>query len=191
MNSTAKKTNESKIVNGIDTETVSQAIQDVAKDPSRGLTRWSVVTRWEGGARTLTQVDGYEIGGQYVKRSFQVQTDEPFELGGTNLHANPQETLMAGLNSCMAAGYAILCALEGIELEDLRIETSGEIDLSGFFGLDPNVKPGYDEIQYKVTIKGNGTPEQFQKIHERVTATSPNRFNIANPIRLRSELVVA
>ena len=52
------------------------------------------------------------------------------------------------------------------------------------------MKPGYDEIRYKVHIKGKGTPEQFKKVHENVCATSPNRFNIANPVRLRSELVV-
>lgn len=97
---------------------------------------------------------------------------------------------MAALNACMTVGYTALCALEGIELEEIRIETRGDIDLRGFLGLDPNVKPGYDEIQYTVHIKGDGTPEQFRKIHERVIATSPNRFNIANPIRLKTDLVV-
>jgi hypothetical protein len=56
--------------------------------------------------------------------------------------------------------------------------------------LDPKVKPGYEEISYTVYIKGNGTPEQFQKIHETVCATSPNRYNIANPIKLDTHLVV-
>jgi len=41
-----------------------------------------------------------------------------------------------------------------------------------------------------VHIKGDGTPEQFQRVHEIVSATSPNRFNIANAIRLNSRLVV-
>jgi hypothetical protein len=82
------------------------------------------------------------------------------------------------------------CAMEGIELEELRIETKGDIDLRGFFGLDPNVKPGYDEIYYTVHIKGNGTKEQFPKVHETVIATSPNRFNVASPIRLTCDLMV-
>ena len=80
--------------------------------------------------------------------------------------------------------------MEGIELEELRIETEGDIDLRGFLGLDPNIKPGYDEIHYTVHIKGKGTRAQFQKVHETVRATSPNYFNIANPIRLNSKLVV-
>ncbi|HSA60436.1 MAG TPA: OsmC family protein [bacterium] len=179
-----------RIVNGIDVDALSGAIGEVAKDPAKGQTRWRVATSWKGGTRTETQVEGYEIGGQYVKKNFQIRTDEPLELGGTNLAPNPQETLMSALNACMTVGYSALCALEGIELEELRIETQGDIDLRGFFGLDPSVKPGYDEIQYTVHIKGNGTPEQFRKIHEAVCATSPNRFNIANPIRLKADLVV-
>jgi hypothetical protein len=80
--------------------------------------------------------------------------------------------------------------MAGIELEELRIETEGDIDLRGFLGLDSNIKPGYDEISYTVHIKGNGTRDQFQKVHETVGATSPNQFNIANPIKLNSKLVV-
>ena len=77
----------------------------------------------------------------------------------------------------------------GIELEELRIETQGDIDLRGFLGLDP-LKSGYDEIHYTVHIKGKGTKEQFRKVHEMVTVTSPNRFNVANSIRLTSDLIM-
>jgi hypothetical protein len=52
------------------------------------------------------------------------------------------------------------------------------------------VKPGYDELHYTVRIKGNGTAEQFKEIHDAVIKTSPNRWNIANPIKLTSDLIV-
>jgi hypothetical protein len=87
-------------------------------------------------------------------------------------------------------GYVTGCAMKGIELERLSIETEGELDLRGFLGLDDSVKPGYDEIRLIVRIKGNGTPEQFQEIHETVKARSPNFFNISNPIAIKPELVV-
>ena len=60
----------------------------------------------------------------------------------------------------------------------------------GFLGLDPNVKPGYESIQYVVRIKGGGTAEQFREIHENVMKTSPNYFNISQPVRLDGQLVV-
>ncbi|HRI12109.1 MAG TPA: OsmC family protein [Verrucomicrobiota bacterium] len=91
----------------------------------------------------------------------------------------------------MIVGYAACCALEGIALEDLRIETEGDIDLRGFLGISADVKPGYDQLRYTVYIKGDGTPEQFEKIHRTVMATSPNYFNVRNPVPLQSRLVVA
>lgn len=184
------KDKKANVINGIDTDALKGLIGQVAEDPESGSTHWRVTSSWRGGTRSDAHVSGYSIGKHYVKKNFTIQADEPLELGGTNQFANPQEYLLAALNACVMVGYAAGCAMEGIELEDLRIETEGEIDLRGFFGLDPSVKPGYDEIRYTVHIKGKGTREQFQKVHETVSTTSPNRFNIANPIRLRSELVV-
>ena len=97
---------------------------------------------------------------------------------------------MAAMNACMLAGYVAGCSLKGIELESLTIETEGELDLRGFLGIDKTVKPGYDEIRYTVHIKGNGTTQQFEEIHDTVMATSPNFFNMANPIMLNPQLVV-
>ncbi len=97
---------------------------------------------------------------------------------------------MAALNACMAVGYVAGCAMRGIELTALEIETEGALDLRGFLGVDPAVNPGYDEVRYTVRIRGDGTPEQFREIHETVMKTSPNFANFARPIRLRPTLVV-
>jgi hypothetical protein len=91
----------------------------------------------------------------------------------------------------MIVGYVAACALQGIRLEELVIETEGDIDLRGFLGIDPDVKPGYDSLRYTVRIRGDAPPEKFREIHEHVKATSPNRFNLASANALRSELVVS
>lgn len=180
----------SAVINGIDTEGVKSLIGHVAESPANAITNWHVSSSWKGGTRSDTKVSGYGFGKEKIKKDFTISIDEPAELGGTNQYANPQEYLLAAMNGCIMVGYVVGCSMAGIELEELRIETEGDIDLRGFLGLDSNVKPGYDEISYKVYIKGNGTPEQFQKVHDTVCTTSPNRFNIANPIKLNSKLVV-
>ena len=78
-----------------------------------------------------------------MPRQFTIDIDEPYELGGSNRHANPQEHLLAALNACMMVGYVAQCSLRGITLEKLEIESEGDIDLRGFLGLDPAVSPGY------------------------------------------------
>ena len=180
----------SNIVNGIDTEAVHTLIDDVDNDPAKGMTHWRVASSWQGGTHSRAQVDGFAIGGVNVARRFAIDMDEPFEIGGANAYANPQEYLLAAMNACMIVGYTALCALQGIALEKLEITTEGDIDLRGFFGLDPTVAAGYRELRSTVVIKGDGTEEQFRKIHDMVLATSPNFYNITRAVRVAPELTI-
>jgi uncharacterized OsmC-like protein len=178
------------VVNGINTDDLFALIDSVKTDPAKGQTHWRVVTAWQGQTRSRSEVEGFGMGSQQVPRRFAIDIDEPSELGGTNRFANPQEHLIAALNACMTVGYVAQCAVRGIVLESLAIETEGEIDLRGFFGLDPETAPGYRSLRYKVRIKGNGTKEQFAEIHRAVMATSPNFYNLSRPVALEPTLVV-
>jgi len=188
--SKAQTVSKGDVVNGLDVGALKQVIEDVGKDPAKGIVEFRVKTQWKGRTRSETAVGSYTIGGTEVPRSFKINVDEPCELLGENTAANPQEMLMTALNACIMVGYTAGAAVKGITLEKLEIQTTGELDLRGFLGIDPEVRPGYESITYKVVMKGNGTPEQFREIHENVIKTSPNYFNISRPIRIESELVV-
>ena len=175
-------------VNGLDTDALRRLAGDVAAQPTRGIVGFQVTTGWKGGTRSESRVEGWKFGGQHKRKDFVISSDEPHELLGGNTAPNPQELLMASLNACMLVGFVAGAAMEGIRLESLSIETTGELDLRGFLGIDPAVKPGYDTLHYVVRIRGDGTPEQFRKIHESVMAHSPNRWNLAEPVRLTSDL---
>lgn len=97
---------------------------------------------------------------------------------------------MSAMNACMLVGYVVGAAVRGITLTKLEIETEGALDLRGFLGIDPTVKPGYDTLRYTVRIAGDGIAEQFEAIHRTVMRTSPNRFNLAMPISLEASLEV-
>ncbi len=178
-------------LNGIDTGALTRLVAGIKADPARGMTRFSVATRWLGdGPASETRVDGWEIGGERKPKDFAIRIDEPPELLGRNAEANPQEYLMAAMNACILATYVALCSVEGITLRSLEIETEGEIDLRSFLGIDASVKPGYDSIRYRVRIESDGTPEQLRKVHRMVCATSPNYFNLASAVRLEPELIL-
>jgi uncharacterized OsmC-like protein len=184
------KTAEPTVINGINVDDLFALIQGVKQDAANGQTSWRVTTTWQGQARSRTQVEDFGIGGERVPRRFSIDIDEPCELGGTNRFANPQEHLIAALNACMTVGYVAQCAVRGITLESLEIETDGEIDLRGFLGIDPAVPPGYENLSYIVRIKGSGTNEEFVAIHEAVMATSPNFYNVSQPVALKPTLIV-
>jgi len=184
------KTAEPNVVNGINVDDLFALIETVRKEPANGKTDWRVATTWEGQARSRAEIESYEIGGKTVPRRFSIDIDEPVELGGSNSFANPQEHLIAALNACMTVGYVAQCAVRGITLESLVIETDGKIDLRGFLGIDPAVPPGYENLNYTVRIKGNGTRAQFAEIHQAVMATSPNFYNMSRAVTMKPALVV-
>jgi uncharacterized OsmC-like protein len=184
------KTAESTVVNGINVDDLFGLIEGARRDAAKGKTNWRVTTTWQGQTRSRAQVEGFGIGGEVVPRRFSIDIDEPCELGGTNRFANPQEHLIAALNACMTVGYVAQCAVRGITLDSLEIETDGEIDLRGFLGIDPAVPPGYEHLSYIVRIKGSGTKEEFAAVHEAVMATSPNFYNVSRAVALKAALVV-
>ena len=184
------KTVEPKLVNGINVGDLSSLIADVRRDAAKGKTNWRVTSTWQGQTRSRAQVEGFGIGGERVPRQFSIDIDEPYELGGSNRFANPQEHLLAALNACIMVGYVAQCALRGITLKRLEIETDGEIDLRGFLGIDPAVPPGYERLSYVVRIKGNATDEEFAEVHAAVMATSPNFYNMSRPVALKPTLIV-
>jgi uncharacterized OsmC-like protein len=178
-------------VNGLDLTALGEAVEAIEGDAKQAIVGFDVVTRWKGQTRSETIVEGYTMGGTRIPRSHTIVADEPCELLGGDGAPNPQELLMAAFNACITVGYVAGASVKGITLDSLEIRTRGELDLRGFLGLSDTVPPGYEEIEYEVRIKGDGTREQFEAIHQNVLKTSPNYFNINRPIRVNATLVTA
>ena len=184
-------TNTSNLINGIDVDALRGAIDAISQDPAAGQSRWAIRSEWVGGARSDHHIEGTEIGGERLDRRFTLSIDEPLELCGTNEYANPQEYLLSALNGCMMVGYVAVAALMGIELTRLEVETTGDIDLRGFLGIDASVAAGYESLQQTVRIAADVPDEQLQQLHAIVLATSPNYFNVTRAIPTRPELVIS
>ena len=175
-------------VNGLDLAALAEEVEAIEKDPSNGLVAFNVTTRWTGQTRSESVVDGYTLAGERIARSHKIVADEPCELLGADSAPNPQELLMAAFNACIMVGYVAGASLKGIALDSVEIRTRGELDLRGFLGLSDQVAPGYEAVEYEVRIKGDGSPEQFEEIHQTVMATSPNYFNLSRPIKMNGSL---
>src|SRR5262245_30942968 len=184
------KTETQSRINGLDLKSLGALVEEIKNDPAKGFVRFKVASAWSGQTRSETHVRSYFMDGQEIPRGFSIAADEPAELLGQNSAPNPQELLMTAFNACVMVGYVATASVMGVTLQSIEIETEGELNLRGFLGLDESVKPGYDSIQYTVRIKGDGTAEQYRTIHENVRKTSTNYFNIANPVKVNSKVVV-
>jgi uncharacterized OsmC-like protein len=177
-------------VNDIDLDALGAVVEAITDDPRQAMARFGVTTRWTGQTRTESKAHDIALGGETIARSFTIVADEPEELLGRNTAPNPQELLLSALNACMTVGYVAGAAVRGITLSHLEIEATGTLDLRGFLNLSDTVAPGYPKIDYVVRIAGDGTPEQFEEIHQGVMATSPNYDNIARAIRMNGTLML-
>lgn len=176
--------------NGINVEALRQFGGDVAARAAAGIARFGVITTWEGGTRTRAQTMPLMLGDRILERNFVIDADEPEELLGANSAANPQELILAALNACMTATYAANAAAMNIELQALTIKTSGSLDLRGFLGIDANINPGYDQVEYEVEISSSADDASLQALHALVQSRSPNYHNFARPIKLKGKLII-
>jgi len=177
-------------VNGLDLGALGEVVEEIQKDGSKAIVSFDVVTKWKGQTRSETTVTGFTFAGERVHRNHTIVADEPSELLGGDNAPNPQELLMAAFNACITVGYVAGASLRGITLDSLEIRTKGELDLRGFLGLSDNVAPGYQNVDYEVRIKGDGSPADFEEIHQTVMKTSPNYFNMSRPIKMNGSLRV-
>ena len=177
-------------INGLDLEALGTIVEEIKNDASKGFAKFKVTSSWKGQTKSEARVESFFINGQEVPRRFSINADEPHELLGENSAPNPQELLMAAFNACITVGYVAGASLKGIKLESLEIRTKGQLDLRGFLGLSDAVPPGYENVDYEVVIKGDGSAADFEEIHQTVMKTSPNYFNMSRPIKLNGTLSV-
>lgn len=73
-----------------------------------------VHTRWTGGMRAVTEVDGFEI-----------VVDEPEAYGGAGTGPQPTDLLLASVASCLALSVAFVARKRGVELLGLDVSVVG------------------------------------------------------------------
>ncbi|TFJ92109.1 OsmC family protein [Lentibacillus salicampi] len=122
-------------------------------------------------------------------RGHKVIVDEPEELGGTDTGENPVELLLSALGACQSIAARTYADKFGVNIEDLRIELEGDIDLDGF--LDKaDVRPGFSDIRYKLHLKTDAPEDKVKQFTEFVEQHCPVGDTVANTVNLVSAGVV-
>jgi uncharacterized OsmC-like protein len=68
------------------------------------------------------------------------------------------EYVLHALGACRTAGLVNIAAARGIRLTEVRSTVSGDIDLNGILGLDPDVRNGFSQIAVSFMVKGMSRP---------------------------------
>ncbi len=151
----------------------------VRANPTAGQVRPSVRTELVPG--TATQVSVFTSSHEFT-------IDEPAGLGGTDQGANPIEHLLAALGACQVISYRFWAAKLGIALDTVDVRLAGDIDLRGFLGIDPSVRPGFESIDVEVVLGGPETQQRYEALSAAVEEHCPVLDNLSAGLPVRGRV---
>lgn len=126
------------------------------------MTSRTVHTRWTGGMRAVTEVDGIEI-----------VVDEPAAYGGEGSGPQPTDLLLVSVASCLALSVAFVARKQGVELDGLDVKVVGTYE-------------GLEFARIAASIS-SGTPRD---VLEELVSEAERVCYVSNTLRRGPELVV-
>lgn len=179
--------------NGVNVDQLVATIGAVRENPRVAEFTFRARSSWETGGRNKGTIQEFEHAGSATTERpapFELTGDEPPVLLGTNMGPNAVELCLQALAFCYGVGFVYNAAAKGIEIEELRWEIEGDLDLHRFLGLG-GPRAGFSAIRAKSWVRSsNATKEQLDELCQYVQDTSPVRDILANPIPVSTDLVV-
>lgn len=160
------------VINAIDVDQLRQMQERLKGDRSAGDKQPAVVAQWvRGGSTEITMGDRKMI------------------IGGPG-NLNAVGALLGSLGACDIDVILMHAALQGLVIEDIRMEISGKFNTAGFYGAAPEGS-GYEEIESQIFIKAPGaTQSQIDYLKEQCELHSPVGDSLSRvvPLKLSMQL---
>lgn len=165
---------------------LNKTIENLKNNPDKTEVTFSARTELVNGLLTNASI-----------RKFNINIDEPKELGGTDIAPNPVEYILAALGSCQEIVYSAFAEVLGIKLNSVKIDVKGSLDLKGLFGLDESVNPGFNNITYETLITSDESPEKIKELvklvesHCPVQDTLTRAVNVTGNVKINNQPIAA
>ncbi|TNE60529.1 MAG: OsmC family peroxiredoxin [Bacteroidetes bacterium] len=170
-------------INGFNTEAIAGTVAAIQDNPEIAKFELRARNIWLSGGHNRSFIQGFYGAGQEDttrEQPFVYDNDEPPVLLGENKGANPGEVLLHGLLGCMTTAMVLLASARGIEVSGVTSKVEGDIDITGFLGLNATSKKGFQQIRVTFDIEG-ATEEQKQELIT-LAKQSPLFNSLVNPV---------
>jgi uncharacterized OsmC-like protein len=176
--------------NGVDTATLFATLNAVKQAPEAAKFQFRAHNQWVSGTHNRgTIADYFGVGEERShERTFVFDADHPAILVGQDHGPTPTEFLLHALAACLTAGIANIAAARRIKLTEVRSTVTGDIDLNGILGLNPDVRNGYQQITVHLTIKGDAPAETLRELVEQSRARSAVYDSVTNGVPVTIEV---
>jgi uncharacterized OsmC-like protein len=160
--------------NGVDVPTLFATLDAVKGQPEIAKFQFRARNRWVSGTHSRSVIADFFGAMQEMKHAAEhtYHADHPPVLCGEDHGPTPVEFLLHALASCLTAGLVNIAAARGVDLEEVESTVEGDIDLLGIFGMDPEVRNGYQGIRVSFRIKGKASAEELRGLLEQSRARS-------------------
>jgi uncharacterized OsmC-like protein len=110
------------------------------------------------------------------------------KYGGDGSGPNPGVFGRAAVGSCLAIGYAMWFARLDVPLSGLEVEIQADYDVRGELGVSTDVRPGYQQIRYVVTVTSDAPAEEVMRVLDTADRCSSWLDNMAHPVPMVREV---
>lgn len=161
-------------LNGVDVPTFFATIDAVKQHPEAAKFQFRAHNAWVDGTHSRGVVEDYFGVGEERKheRTFVFDADHPAVLVGSDQGPTPLEFVLHALAACLTGGIANIAAARGIRLTEVRSTVSGDIDLNGILGLNPDVRNGFQGITVRFHVSGDASEDELRAVVEQSRARS-------------------
>jgi uncharacterized OsmC-like protein len=158
----------------VDTAALFATLDAVKQAPQAATFQFRAHNQWVSGTHNRSTItDFFGVGEERIhERTFVFDADHPAVLVGRDQGPTPVEFVLHALAACLTAGLANIAAARRVRLTEVRSTVTGDIDLNGILGLDPDVRNGYQGITVRFTVKGDAPAEKLRELVEQSRARS-------------------
>jgi uncharacterized OsmC-like protein len=177
-------------VNGVNTQVLQQAVNEIQSKTEMGHLVFNVETQWDAGFKTTSRTVERKVGGNPISTSTSMlaASDFPQEMGGSNSAPTVCEICLGALGSCITQTIVANATARGIQLERIRVDTEGEVDARGLLGLDENVRPGAQRFTAKVYIESKTDRKTLEELIQTARKLSPAIDTLTNGTKVSIKL---
>jgi uncharacterized OsmC-like protein len=108
--------------------------------------------------------------------------DAPKADGGTGTAPTPGDLMRASLGACLAMDCRLWAARLDVEIQDVEITLTSELDLRGQLGIDDDVPVGWQRLLLDIRIVSNAPPADVRRVVEHADRLNPMFANLSSSI---------
>ena len=152
---------------------------DIAYEQARDY-RWQTRIHWDGGMQTkvFCRNHSWSVG---QPASFDVRDTAPSAV----------EYVLGALGSCLAMGFQVRASQQQVEIEELEITLSGQIDnIFVFLGTEQGGHSGFKEISGTLYVASDADDEVLESLWAETLAASPVTNTLTQDVNIDVDLRV-